>query len=69
MHPGAHAGHESFWQARPIEWTANAACRQLDELHPLEEKNARECTSTAIAQASPQVENAIAAARRVAAAE
>ena len=52
-----------------VKETANAACKQLDELYPLEEKNARECTSTAIAQASPQVENAIAAARRGATAE
>lgn len=52
-----------------VKETAVAACKQLDRLYPLEAKNERECTSAAIAQASPQVENAIAAARREAKAD
>ena len=47
-----------------VQETARAACKQLDELYPLEAKNARECTRAAIAKASPQVENAIAGAIR-----
>lgn len=54
---------------RRVEATARAACKQLDELYPLEAKNARECTKAAIAKASPQVENAIAGATREAKAE
>lgn len=54
---------------RRVEETARAACRQLDELYPLEAKNARECTRTAIAKASPQVETAISGATREAKAE
>ncbi len=45
-----------------VKETARAACKQLDELYPLEGKNERQCTKDAIAQASPQVEQAIAAA-------
>ena len=54
---------------RRVEETARAACKQLDELYPLEAKNARECTKIAIAKASPQVENAIAGAAKEAKAE
>jgi len=54
---------------RRVQETARVACKQLDDLYPLEEKKARECTQTAIADASPQVRNAIAAVRRQAKAE
>ncbi|HEX8757209.1 MAG TPA: UrcA family protein [Steroidobacteraceae bacterium] len=49
---------------RRVEETARVACKQLDDLYPLEEKKARECADTAIADASPQVRNALAAVRR-----
>lgn len=49
--------------------TARMACKQLDDLYPTEAKNEQECTRTAIAQASSQVQSAISAARRVAKAE
>ena len=52
-----------------VKDTARMACKQLDELYPMETKNARECTKAAIAQASAQVKNAIAGARREANAE
>lgn len=52
-----------------VKETALAACKQLDQLYPLEAKNERECASTTVAQASHQVESAIAAARREAKAE
>jgi UrcA family protein len=54
---------------RRVRETARAACKQLDELYPLEAKNVRECTQTSIAQASTQVDNAIAGARREAKAQ
>lgn len=54
---------------RRVEATARAACRQLDELYPLEAKNIRECTRISLAKASPQVENAIAGAAKEAKAE
>ena len=54
---------------RRVKETARLACKQLDDLYPLEEKNAPECTRETIAKASLQVENAIAAARREAKAE
>ncbi len=54
---------------RRVKETARTACRQLDDLYPAEMRNARECAKTAIAQASPQVQSAIAAARREAKAE
>ncbi len=54
---------------RRVQETARAACKQLDELYPLEAKNARECARMAIAKASPQVENAINGAIREAKAE
>jgi len=47
-----------------VEQTASAACKQLDELYPLEAKNARECTRIAIAKADSQVKEAIAGAAR-----
>lgn len=54
--------------ATELKWrvaeAARAGCKQLDDLHPLEEKEARECTRAAVAEASSQVKNAIAAARR-----
>lgn len=52
-----------------VKETARAACKQLDELYPLEAKNVQECTKITVAKASPQVENAIAAANRQAKAE
>lgn len=52
-----------------VKDTARAACKQLDELYPLEAKNEWQCARTATAQASAQVESAIAAARREAKAE
>ena len=54
---------------RRVKETARAACKQLDELYPLESKNARQCMKAAIAKASPQVENAIAGATKEAKAE
>ncbi|MGH7105494.1 MAG: UrcA family protein [Acetobacteraceae bacterium] len=49
---------------RRVTEAARAGCKQLDDLYPLEEKEARECTRTAVAEASPQVKHAIAATRR-----
>lgn len=54
---------------RRVKETARAACKQLDELYPLEAKNAQECMKIAVAKASPQVTNAIAGATREAKAE
>ncbi|MDE2052395.1 MAG: UrcA family protein [Gammaproteobacteria bacterium] len=54
---------------RRVKETARAACKQLDELYPLEVKNASECTKMSVAQASTQVEKAIAASRREAKAQ
>lgn len=54
---------------RRVKETARAACKQLDELYPLEAKNVRECTNIALAKVSPQVENAIAGAGKDAKAE
>jgi UrcA family protein len=51
-----------------VQETARTACKQLDELYPLEAKNRWECTKAATADASAQVESAIAAARREASA-
>lgn len=52
-----------------VKEAAKTACKQLDDLYPLEAKNVRECTQTAIAQASSQVDSAIAGAIREAKAE
>jgi UrcA family protein len=52
-----------------VKEPAHAACKQLDDLYPLEEKNEPQCARTAIAQASSQVEHAIANATREAKAE
>jgi UrcA family protein len=54
---------------RRVKETAHAACKQLDELYPLEAKNVQECTKVTVAHASPQVEDAIASAIREAKAE
>lgn len=54
---------------RRVKETARAACKQLDELYPLEAKNVQECTRITLAKASPQVESAIAVANREAKAE
>jgi UrcA family protein len=47
-----------------VKATAHAACKQLDELYPLEAKNVQDCTRITFAKATPQVENAIALANR-----
>lgn len=47
-----------------VQETARAACKQLDTLYPLEDKNAPECAGAAVAAAASQVESAIAAVRR-----
>lgn len=52
-----------------VQDTARLACQQLDDLYPTEARNEQECTRTATAQASSQVQSAISAARRVAKAE
>ncbi len=52
-----------------VEEAARASCKQLDELYPLEEKHAPECIDKAVAAASPQVDEAIAAAERAARSE
>lgn len=62
-----HAGAVEL--RKRVQETARAACRQLDDLYPLETKQAPECTQTAIAAASPQVRSAIASVRREAKAE
>jgi UrcA family protein len=49
---------------RRVNATANAACKQLEELYPAQIRNHRECTKAAIAGASRQVEEAIAAASK-----
>ena len=54
---------------RRVHETARTACKQLDDLYPLERKQARDCTQTAITAASLQVKNAIAGVRRQAKAE
>lgn len=48
---------------------AQKACKQLDDLHPLEGKSTPECVSKAVADASLEVDAAIAAAEREAKAE
>jgi UrcA family protein len=45
-----------------VEAAAQNACRQLDELYPLEAPNWRACTQAAINGASPQVQTAVSAA-------
>lgn len=67
LHLASHAGAAEL--KKRVAETARAACRQLDQLYPLEAKNARECTRTAIAKASAQVENAISGAKREAKAD
>ncbi|HJS92449.1 MAG TPA: UrcA family protein [Steroidobacteraceae bacterium] len=52
-----------------VKEAAKMACKQLDDLYPLEAKNVNECTRTAIAQASSQVDSAISGAIREAKAE
>ncbi len=49
---------------RRVKEAASAGCKQLDNLYPLEDKEARECTRMAVAEASPQVLHALAVARR-----
>lgn len=46
-----------------VEGAARNACRQLDELYPLERPKLRECTADAIQGASEQVQGAITAAQ------
>ena len=47
-----------------VKRNARAACRQLDRLYPLEIKNAPQCIKKAIAEASRQVDAAVAAAQK-----
>ncbi len=58
----SHAGALALEER--VKEVARLACEQLDKLYPLEEKNAPECIADAIAQASGQVQEAIAAAQR-----
>jgi len=46
-----------------VEGAAHDACRQLDELYPVESPKLRECTADAVSGASEQVQSAIAAAQ------
>ena len=52
-----------------VQEAARATCKQLDELYPLEEKNAPACIDKAVADSSRQVDEAIAAAEREAKSE
>ena len=52
-----------------VKEAAKMACKQLDDLYPLQAKNVNECTRAAVAQASSQVDSAIAGAIREAKAE
>ena len=47
-----------------VKSNARAACRQLDQLYPMEIKNAPQCIKKAIAEASRQVDAAVAAAEK-----
>lgn len=47
-----------------VKRNARAACRQLDQLYPAEIKNAPQCIKKAIAEASRQVDAAVAAAEK-----
>lgn len=49
-----------------VRETATEACRKLDDLYPLEERQAPICVEDAVAHASRQVDSAIAKARQVA---
>ena len=51
---------------RRVREAASEACRKLDDLYPLEERQAPMCVEDAVAGASRQVHGAIAKARRVA---
>ena len=62
-----HAGAAEL--QRRVKETARAACKQLRELYPLEANDTFQCARHAVAQASPQVENAIAGATREAKAQ
>ena len=55
-----HAGTQAL-QAR-IEKAAELACKQLDELYPLEQEEAPTCVKSSIKDADRQVQEAIAAA-------
>ena len=58
----SHAGALALEQR--VKEVARLACEQLDKLYPLEEKNAPECIADAVAQASAQVQAAIAAVQQ-----
>lgn len=62
-----HAGAAEL--QRRVKETARAACKQLHELYPLEANDTFQCAKSAVAQASAQVENAIAAATKQAKAD
>lgn len=51
---------------RRVREAAREACRKLDDLYPFEERQAATCVINAVADASQQVEGAIAGAQRVA---
>lgn len=51
---------------RRVREAASDACRKLDDLYPLEERQAPTCRAKAVADASRQVDAAIAGAQRVA---
>lgn len=51
---------------RRVREAASDACRKLDELYPLEDRQAPICVQDTVANASHQVRAAIARARRVA---
>lgn len=46
-----------------VEGAAHDACRQLDELYPIEDPQAQQCATQAIKSASEQVQKAITAAQ------
>jgi UrcA family protein len=52
---------------RRVQKAARLACKQLDELYPLEQPHAPSCIKETVAAANPQVEAAIGAAQRNAA--
>lgn len=60
-----HAGTLAL--KRRVEEAARLACKQLDELYPLEQPAAPSCVKDALTAANSQVDAAIAAAQRTAA--
>ncbi len=60
----AYAGATTL--KRRVREAAGEACRKLDNVYPLEDRQARTCVENAVANASRQVNRAIANAQQVA---